>query len=72
MAVASLPVGPPWTIAILVACPLRAVRVRQAREKLLAGEAYTDRGFAYADELGQPCSLEAVTKNLYAGRTPAR
>ncbi len=41
---------------------LRAVRVRQAHEKLAAGSLYEDGGFVFAGEYGQPCDLEAPTK----------
>jgi integrase len=37
---------------------LKALRVSQAREKLAAGEAYTDTGYVVVDELGEPVHPE--------------
>jgi integrase len=41
---------------------LRAIKVRQAHERLAAGALYQDRGFVFADELGDPYTPESATK----------
>ncbi|MET9494289.1 tyrosine-type recombinase/integrase [Streptomyces sp. NPDC006552] len=44
---------------------LRQLRVRQAAEKLAAGEAYTDSGFVVVDEIGRPLNTRHLREHAY-------
>ncbi|WP_405671485.1 site-specific integrase [Streptomyces canus] len=44
---------------------LRNFRVQQAREKLAAGEAYTDTGYVVVDELGMPLNTRQLREHAY-------
>jgi integrase len=44
---------------------LRQLRVRQAAEKLAAGEGYTDSGFVVVDEIGRPLNTRHLREHAY-------
>ncbi len=44
---------------------LRAHRKRQAAEQLAAGEAWTDSGFVFTDEIGRPLHPQQVSDQFY-------
>lgn len=48
-----------------VAQPLGKLRARQARERLAAGEAYTDTGYVVVDELGLPRNTRHFREHAY-------
>ena len=54
-----LPVPPP------VAYALRKLKALQARERLAAGEAYTDTGWVVVDELGMPLNTRQLREHAY-------
>ncbi|EOD65615.1 site-specific integrase [Amycolatopsis vancoresmycina] len=45
---------------------LRRFKARQARERLLAGEAYEASGYVLVDELGQPVRTDWLRRRIYA------
>ncbi|WP_231618597.1 site-specific integrase [Nonomuraea sp. SBT364] len=56
---------------------LRMHRKRQATERLAAGEAWTDSGFVFTDEIGRPLHPQQVSDHFYqlafqAGLPPVR
>lgn len=55
----ALPVPPP------VAYALKKFKAQQARERLVAGEAYTDTGWVVVDELGMPLSTRQLREHAY-------
>jgi integrase len=48
-----------------VAQPLGRFRAQQARERLAAGEAYTDTGYVVVDELGLPRNTRQLREHAY-------
>ncbi|MFD7996279.1 site-specific integrase [Streptomyces mexicanus] len=44
---------------------LRRFKAQQAREKLAAGEAYTDTGYVVVDELGMPLNTRQLREHAY-------
>lgn len=44
---------------------LKRLSAQQAREKLLAGEAYIDTGYVVADELGMPVNTRQLRRHAY-------
>ncbi|MDA8311076.1 MAG: tyrosine-type recombinase/integrase [Actinomycetota bacterium] len=50
----------------LVVARLRTHKARQAAQKLAAGEAYDDRGYLFADELGVPCHPQTLYRRFLA------
>ncbi|MFF0790426.1 site-specific integrase [Streptomyces spiralis] len=44
---------------------LKKFKAQQAREKLAAGEAYTDSGYVVVDELGEPLNTRHLREHAY-------
>ncbi|MCI3240232.1 site-specific integrase [Streptomyces spinosisporus] len=44
---------------------LKRLKRRQARERLAAGEGYTDSPYVYVDELGVPCTTRDLREHAY-------
>ena len=45
-------------------CALRAVKVRQAAERLKAGSVWADTGYAFTTEFGEPCDPRYALRAL--------
>jgi len=54
----------PIPLSPLAVEALKAHRTRQKREKLAAGPAYTDSGFVFADEIGDPLDPPSVSASF--------
>jgi integrase len=49
----------------LVITALKALKKRQAQERLKAGDAYADTGYVLVDELGQPWRTDKLRREVY-------